>query len=95
MRLPPGRQRHRDYYPLTQSLFGERASPSLGVSQARDNWARRDPDYSPTPYAQLAAALTFLALLKPVLLLQEYHEDNAILSGPLQQARPAPQVTAF
>jgi hypothetical protein len=37
----------------------------------------------------------FLALLKPVLLLQEYHEDNAILSGPLQQARPAPQVTAF
>jgi hypothetical protein len=22
------------------------------------NWARRDPDYSPTPYAQLAAALT-------------------------------------
>jgi hypothetical protein len=25
-----------------------------------DNWARRDPDYSPTPYAQLAAALTTL-----------------------------------
>jgi uncharacterized protein YjbI with pentapeptide repeats len=23
-----------------------------------DNWARRDPDYSPTPYTQLAAALT-------------------------------------
>src|SRR5262249_9686690 len=23
-----------------------------------DNWARRDPDYSPAPYAQLAAALT-------------------------------------
>jgi hypothetical protein len=23
-----------------------------------DNWARRDPDYSPMPYAQLAAALT-------------------------------------
>ena len=25
-----------------------------------DEWARRDPDYSPTPYAQLAAALTSL-----------------------------------
>ena len=23
-----------------------------------DNWARLDPDYSPAPYAQLAAALT-------------------------------------
>jgi hypothetical protein len=23
-----------------------------------DKWARRDPDYSPAPYAQLAAALT-------------------------------------
>jgi hypothetical protein len=37
----------------------------------------------------------FLALLKPVLLLQEYHEDNAILSGPLQQARPGAASYSF
>jgi uncharacterized protein YjbI with pentapeptide repeats len=29
-----------------------------GMKKWWDDWARRDPDYSPSPYAQLAAALT-------------------------------------
>jgi uncharacterized protein YjbI with pentapeptide repeats len=62
----------RDAWPATGSLFLDGfAFDHLGGSQGEtgpqmrdrgmewwDNWGRRDPDYSPAPYAQLAAAFT-------------------------------------
>jgi hypothetical protein len=36
--------------------MGSAPKPRHGGMRSWDDWARRDPNYSPAPYAQLAAA---------------------------------------